>query len=96
MTRTIEILNPTAMASSGAPSQKLTPLASLEGKRVAIMSNHKIPIEDVFSRLEQRLLSDGKVAEVVRYRIPVSYPLKKEEYDQIAQSADLVIVGLAN
>ena len=91
----ILILDPTGRAREG--SVRIPgPLSRLEGKVVGIFTNRWKSMDLMAKHFERLLRARYRVAEVVTRAIPISEPAPAALLDEMAGTADLAIVGLAN
>ena len=89
----MQILVPTASARPSEKS-KATRLATLAGKRFAIVSNGWRSMDAMGRRVSERLKADGVIA-VDFFPVHINKPITNEALDEIA-AYDAAIVGLAN
>ena len=69
--------------------------ASLEGKVVGFLDNHKFSVEEFFARLEPALAAQFRLAEVVRRRKP-STSEPAPFLDELAERCDVVVNAIAD
>ncbi len=93
--RRITILDPTS-----GPRSRLErmpePLASLQGRVVAILNNRWKAMDLVAERFEASLRREHQVADVLQRAIPISGPAPDALLEEVAARADIAIVGLAH
>lgn len=90
----MEILVPTA-AAHHVENAKIGCLPTLAGKRVGIVSNGWQSMEAMVPRLRERLTQYG-ISRVSLFSVHINKPITTETLDQVAESCDAAIVGLAN
>ncbi len=91
----LTILDPTATARPGT-AHIPGPVASLEGKVVAILNNRWKSMDMVAERFDALLRREHGVADVLQRVIPIAGPAPAALLDEVAAHADVAIVGLAN
>ena len=94
--RTIFVLDPTAPPRDLRQDMAVrTP--NLGGRRVGFLWNSKPNGDTLFSRLEELLREKYEITGVAHHRKPTSSaPATGEALDQLAEAADVVVVGLAD
>ena len=94
--RTIFVLDPTAPPRDIRQEMALR-LPDLGGRKVGFLWNSKPNGDTLFSRLEELLREKYEITGVAYHRKPTSSaPATKEALDELAEKADMVIVGLAD
>ena len=95
-TSTLIVLDPTAAPRE--MSQAMAPvLGGLGGQSLGFLWNSKPNGDLLFERLEKLLREKYEIADVVYKRKPTaSIPAKDEVIDELADSVQAVIVGLAD
>ena len=95
-TSTLIVLDPTAAPRE--MSQAMAPvLSGLGGQSLGFLWNSKPNGDLLFERLENLLREKYEIADVVYKRKPTaSIPAKDEVIDELADSVQAVIVGLAD
>ena len=95
-TSTLIVLDPTAAPRE--MSQAMAPvLGGLGGQSLGFLWNRKPNGDLLFERLENLLREKYEIADVVYKRKPTaSIPAKDEVIDELADSVQAVIVGLAD
>jgi hypothetical protein len=94
--RTIVVLDPTAL-----PRDRRHPMASrlpdLGGRSVGFLWNHKPNGDILFARLEELLRQKHEIAGALyRQKPTASIPASEQVLDELAASADAVILGLGD
>jgi hypothetical protein len=89
---TIEVLEPTGLAKvvEGKP---LAGVANLENKIIGFLDNRKPNFAVFLDRLESLLLTNYRVAKIIRRRKPGSSAFGGTLLDELAQECAFVIVG---
>ncbi len=91
----LTILDPTGKPRPG--SEPIPgPVATLQGKVVAILNNRWKSMDLVAERFEAALRRDHGVADVLQRVIPISAAAPAALLDEVAGRAALAVVGLAN
>ena len=91
----IEFLIPAAEA--WRPLEATVPrLNDLRGARVAILNNRWTSMNIISEQIAIVLKEQYGVAEVFEKLIPLSSAAPQETFDEVTESADLAVVGLAN
>ena len=94
--RTIFVLDPTAPPRDLRQDMALR-LPDLGGRKVGFLWNSKPNGDALFGRLEELLREKYEIAEFTYHRKPTSSaPATREVLDQLAETADVVVVGLAD
>jgi hypothetical protein len=93
---TIVVLDPTAV-----PRDLRHPmaqrLAGLGGRKVGFLWNNKANGDTLFNRLEDLLRQKYEISDAVHRRKPdASIPAEVPIYDELATSADAVVLGLGD
>ncbi len=92
---TLTILDPTSRSRSRV--EALPPaLDGLRGRVVAILNNRWKSMDLVAERFETVLRRDHGVADVLQRVIPATGPAAEALLDEVADRADVALVGLAN
>lgn len=91
----MEILIPTA-ATAATQKMPATAVASLTGKRVAIVSNGWRSMEVMAPHLDLLLRARHDVAGIRRFSVHLNRPISQEILDSIRKDCDAAIVGIAN
>ena len=91
----MQILVPTAATRSTVETRTAV-LASLQDKRVAIVSNGWRSMEAMTPHLSQRLRELYGASEISLYSVHINKPITDDTLDKIERNCDAVIVGLAN
>ena len=99
-TKTIEVLNPTAKATT-AELEIAPRLDDLNGKVIGFLDNDKPNFGIFLSRVEELLCRDFKFAEIVHTDKGIvgsgaAAPLPKEHMEQLIAKCDLVVNGMCD
>ena len=95
-TNTITVLDPTAPPRELSHSMALRP-EDLRGRTVGFLWNSKPNGDALFSRLEELLREKYEITLTSHQRKPTaSIPADDEVLDELATSADAVVVGLGD
>lgn len=93
---TIEVLDPSGQVQKVA-ELRCTPVASLAGRRLAILDNSKPNFQRLATLVAERLRDECSIASIAYYRKEnPAVGAGSELLDRIAQSADLVLTGSAD
>lgn len=93
---TIEILDPAGSIQKLAPLQ-LTPIASLQGRRLAILDNGKPNFRHLASLLAEQVHGRHQLKSITHYRKEhAAIGAGAALLDEIARDADLVLTGSAD
>lgn len=92
---TIEILDPRS-GPRPAVARELATVPDLRGRVVAILNNRWTSMDVIADQLAKELKSKYGVADVIHQSIPITSAASDELVDEIANQADITIVGLAN
>ncbi|HOG47572.1 MAG TPA: hypothetical protein PLJ35_04360 [Anaerolineae bacterium] len=94
--RTITVLDPVSRPKSARTSLNPRP-KDLVGLRVGLLDNTKPNFTLFLDRVEELLMSEYKVASVIRYTKPGrTEPLSPQVIAQIKGQCDIVITGLGD
>ena len=93
---TIQVFDPTGMIRARAAVQ-LTAIASLRGRRVAVLDNAKPNFQRLATLAGERLCAEQGMTGVAHFRKQnPSVGAEAALLDEIAQRADLVLTGSAD
>lgn len=90
-----DLLDPTA--PSTAQNVVLTPRPEdLRGKRLGLVENSKANAAGLLEGVAEILDEDLQPAEIVRRKVPTSFPAPEEVLDQLASDCDVVIEAVGD
>lgn len=90
-----DLLDPTA--PSTAQNVVLAPRPEdLRGKRLGLVENSKANAAGLLEAVAEILDEDLQPAEIVRRKVPTSFPAPEEVLDQLASDCDVVIEAVGD
>jgi hypothetical protein len=91
----MKILNPAGVPRSSA-EQAFPALASLAGRRLAVLTNRWKSMDRIAARVEARIQERHGAAGVKVFAIPINGAMPESVERGVLQECDAAIVGLAN
>ncbi len=94
MSGQVELLSPIGVVRKSEYPLAARP-ASLAGKVIGFLDNHKFSVEEFFARLEPALREELRMAEVIRRRKP-STSEPAPFLDELAERCDVVVNAICD
>lgn len=91
----LTLLDPTAQPADLAASLAQRP-ASFRGKRLGLVDNTKANAHELLEAVLALVKDELEPSEIVRRRVPATFPASEEVLDELAAECDLVIEAVGD